>query len=154
MRHLLQLVTPAGALAMLFGLWLPWADVSCGQIRTNPNYWQLANYDGRLYVLLALVVLIVVCGFGSLFVRRKFVAACAGIGALAAVVAWCYLWLKKDELVAYQAEMVAGGGDLGQMLKDLQVQAGAGFKLYLAGALLALAGAALSLARGEPDPPR
>jgi hypothetical protein len=139
---------------MLVGFWLPWADVRCAQIRTEPDFWQLARYDERLYALLALAAILGLGGALALWRFRRKLAAVTAACSLAAALAWCYLWYKKDELAAYQAELASGGGDLGRMLQDLQVKTGPGFKLYLAGALLALAGALLGLARSESDSPR
>jgi prepilin signal peptidase PulO-like enzyme (type II secretory pathway) len=141
MFTLKKLLTPAGALATLGSLWLPWADVRCSQVHSTPTYWQLAEYDHRLYALAALVGVVGACSLWYLIKRRRVAALCAALGAGLAVAAWAYLGLKRDELAAYQAQLATGGGDLGRLLQDLQVQTGSGFGLYLAGALLALAGA-------------
>lgn len=138
---------------MLTSLWLPWADVRCSQISAQPDYWQLAGYDERLYALLALASILLFCGGWMLYRARRKLVACAASVSVVALVAWWYLWYKKDELAAYQAQLVAGGGDLGLMLQDLQVQLGLGFKMYLAGALAALAGALLCWKADAPDPP-
>ncbi len=153
MRLLKPLLTPAGVLAMIAGLWLPWADVRCSQIRTEPDYWQLARYDERMYLLLVPILVILVCGLWSVRRPRRSLAITSAVSAVAAVGAWCYLWFRKDELAAYQAELAAGSGDLARMMQDLHVILGLGFRLYLAGALVALAGAALRLASGESDSP-
>lgn len=140
---------------MAVALWLPWADVRCSQIQTSPTYWQLADYDHRLYVMAALVAVVAIAVLVHWIRRCRIAAACAVFGALAAVIAWCYLWLKRDELAQYQAELSSGGGDLTRIFQDLQVAVGSGFKLYLAGALVALAGAVLSWAgtkRSESSP--
>ena len=156
MNLLRKFLTPAGALAALAALWLPWADVTCRQIHTTPDYWQLAGYDHRLYVLFALLAVVALCGLWNLMRRRRSVALAVVAAAASATAAavWCYLWIRKDELAAYQAQLAAGEGDLARMLQDLQVQIGPGFKLYLVGALLALAGAILCFSRGESHSPR
>lgn len=148
-----KLLTPAGALAMIGGLWLPWADVRCGQIRTEPDYWQLARYDERLFLLLVPILVMLVCGVWIWRRPRRSLAVWSAASALAAVGAWSYLWFRKDEMAALQAQMAAGSNELARMMQDMQVVLGMGFRLYLAGALVALAGAALHLASGESESP-
>lgn len=151
MPRLKQFFTPVGALAMIVGLWLPWADVRCGQVQTEPTFWQLANYDHRMYLLLIPVAAMLICGIWTLIQYRKSVAITAAANAFAAVCAWFYLWIKKDDVAALQAQLAMGGGDLARMARELQVYLGMGFKLYLAGALVALASAFMRTERPMPS---
>jgi hypothetical protein len=139
-----KLLTPAGVLAMAVSLWLPWADVHCSQIQTSPTYWDLAGYDHRMYWLAVFVGIVAIAATLHLVNRCRIAATCAAFGAVAAVAAWCYLWLKRDQLAAYQTQMATQQGDLARLLQDMQVSTGSGFKLYLAGALFALLGTLLS----------
>lgn len=154
MQVIRKLFTPAGVLAMAVALWLPWADVRCSQIHTSPTYWQLAEYDHRLYLIASLVGAVGLAALWYWSRPRRAAAMCTALGAVAAVVAWCYLWLKRDELAAYQAQLGAGGGDIARMLQDLQVGTGSGFRLYLVGALVALAGAILTWTGSKGTDPR
>jgi TRAP-type uncharacterized transport system fused permease subunit len=155
MKLLKQCLSPAGILAILIGFWLPWADVRCAQVRTEPDYWQLAKADDRMLLLLIPVVAMVLCIIWSLRSPRKSLALATAVSAIVAVGGWTYLWFKKDEMAEYQAKVASGtAGDLGRIFKNVEVVMGTGYKLYLAGTLLVLVGAALHLARGESDSPQ
>lgn len=144
MRPLRILLTPAGAAFMLVSFWLPWANVSCREVRVSPTYWQLSEYDHRLYTLSVLVALLLAGWLWFVWRRRRAAAAGATVTALASIAVWCYLWFKRDELAAYQAQMAGTSDELGRMLQDLNVQTGSGFTLYLVGAILALVGSVVA----------
>jgi hypothetical protein len=151
MSLLKKLLTPAGALAMIVALWLPWADVSCSQIQTSPTYWQLAGYDHRLYVIAGMIAVVVMGAVAHLILKRRSTAIVVALASACAVAAWIILWTKRDELATYQAQMALQGGDLARLVQDLKVATGSGFKLYLAGAVLALVGAVWWLKRPRSD---
>jgi len=136
---------------MLLSCWLPWAEISCGTVYTTPTYWQLADYDHRLYWLAAVAALVLLVGLVVL-VRRSIVLVVVHLlSAVACTAAWCFLWLKREDVVTYQAQVQGMGGDMARLAKDLTLVPGDGFVLYLVGAILALsAGIWQLLARRSP----
>jgi hypothetical protein len=133
-----KLLSPLGALTMLFSCWLPWAEISCGTVYSTPTYWQLADYDHRLYWIAALAALVLLLGL-VVWVRRSLVTVLAHLlGALMCTAAWCFLWIKREDVVAYQAQVQGLGGDMARLANDLTLTPGKGFVLYLVGALIAL----------------
>ena len=142
-----RLLTPVGGGAMLLACFLPWADVRCGSVHTTPTYWQLADYDSRLYVLAIMAVLLLILGL-ILAVRRLFsvliattVLACGSVGC------WLFLWLKRGDLIALQTQMQGTGGDIGRLAADLTFEPGSGYLAYLAGGVLGMAGCLLQWLR-------
>jgi hypothetical protein len=133
-----KLISPLGTLAMLLSCWLPWAEVTCGTVHTTPTYWQLADYDHRLYWLAALATLVLIFGL-VLWARSSLVTMLAHVlSAVACVAAWCFLWLKREDVVTYQVQVQGMGGDMARLMNDLSLEPGKGFLLYFAGALIAL----------------
>lgn len=133
-----KFLSPLGALTMLLSCWLPWADVSCQSVHTTPTYWQLADYDHRLYALVALSGLVLVLGI-LIWIRPNPGKLLAHLlTATACVAGWCFLWLKRDDVLTYQAQAQGMGGDMARLMNDIVLAPGSGFMLYLAGAVLAL----------------
>ena len=126
-----RLITPLGGGIMLFVCWMPWANVSCGDVRTRPNLWQLADYEPMLYVYPALAAIIIILGVVYMIRHHRGLAmACTGV-ALAAALAWIYFLIRREEMIAQQIAMQDLGGDLGQMMKDIQQDPGTDSELIL-----------------------
>jgi hypothetical protein len=125
---------------MLLSCWLPWAEISCGTVYTTPTYWQLADYDHRLYWLVALAALVLLLGLVVLVRRSLVLVVVHLLSAVTCTAAWCFLWLKREDVVTYQAQVQGMGGDMARLANDLTLVPGDGFVLYLVGALLALSG--------------
>lgn len=139
MKMLLRrLATPLGGCIMLLVCWLPWANVSCGDVRTRPNLWQLAEYEPLLYAYAALAALIIILGVVYVIRHHRGLAIAGTVVALAAALAWIYFLIRRDAIIDQQMAMQGLGGDLGQMLQDVQLEPGRGFRIYPLGVLLAL----------------
>ena len=125
---------------MLLSCWLPWAEISCGTVYTTPTYWQLADYDHRLYWLVALAALVLLLGLVVLVRRSLVLVVVHLLSAVKCTAAWCFLGLKREDVVTYQAQVQGMGGDMARLANDLTLVPGDGFVLYLVGALIALSG--------------
>ena len=136
---------------MLFVCWMPWANVSCGDVRTRPNLWQLADYEPMLYVYPALAAVIIILGVVYIIRHHRGLAIASTVVALAAAAAWIYFLIRRDEMIAQQMAMQELGGNLGQMMKDIQQDPGNGFRTYPLGFILALLSSAWSVIAGQPQ---
>jgi hypothetical protein len=130
---------------MLGVCWMPWANVSCGDVRANPNLWQLAEYESALYAYGVMAVLIIVLGVAYMIHRHRSLALTCSAVALAATAAWVYFLIRRDDLVAQQMAMQGLGGDLAQVMQDVQLHPGNGFKAYPVGIAMALISATWSV---------
>jgi hypothetical protein len=144
-----RFLSPLGALTMLLSCWLPWADVSCQTVHTTPTYWQLADYDHRLYALVALSGLVLVLGTLIWIRPNPGKIAAHLLAAIACVAGWFFLWLKREDVLTYQAQAQGMGGDAARLMNDIVLAPGSGFMLYLAGAMLALLAGILHLVKAR-----
>ena len=73
-----------------------------------------------LYVYPALAAVIIILGVVYLIRHHRGLAIAGTVVALTAALAWIYFLIRRDEMIQQQMAMQQLGGNLGQMMKDIQ----------------------------------
>lgn len=136
-----RLCTPLGGATMLLVAWLPWAHIECRSVVADPTLWALAKSETGLYIFPLLGGLMLALGLITLWRYRRSVTVAAILVGLAGAASWLYVLVRHRELAMQQATLQGMGERLAELLRDVQVDLGLGYILYLAGIVVALVGA-------------
>ena len=136
MTILRRLFTPLGGVAALLVCWLPWVRLECGDTRTDPNLWQLADQEWKLYAFPVLAALIIVFGLVYVYAKRREWAAGALVASFLAFAAWVYLLFEHRDVALKQAEAQMMGGQFSEWMKELKITLMPGFYIFGVMALL------------------
>lgn len=125
-----RLFTPLGGIIALLVCWLPWVRLECGDTRADPNLWQLADQEWKLYAFPVLAGLIIMLGLIFLYTKRREWAAGTLAVSFLAFAAWVYLLFEHRNVALKQAEAQMMGGQFGEWMKELKITLLPGFFIF------------------------